>query len=101
MNFLCEYVLDQDYDPWFALEAKPNEPRGGIYFPTTGANRGFIAILDHPEMVGAMDAFKGAYTPAKASALKTHAFDRVAMGQRGMQYGKLDQLFNELLLGVR
>ena len=36
----------------FALEAKPNEPRGDIYFPTTGAYLGFIETLDHPEMVG-------------------------------------------------
>ena len=36
----------------FALEAKPNEPRGDIYLPTTGAMLGFIATLDHPEMVG-------------------------------------------------
>ncbi len=51
-NFLCEYSLDQKYDYKFALEAKPNEPRGDIYLPTTGAMLGFIATLDHPEMVG-------------------------------------------------
>jgi len=226
LNFLCEYVLDQDYDLKFALEAKPNEPRGDIYFPTTGAYLGFIETLDHPEMVGvnpevahehmaglnfmhavaqaweagklfhidlndqnyarfdqdwrfgaqnlkqafflvkfledvgyegsrhfdahayrtediegvkgfargcmrtylilkdkaerfaadaeiqgllaeihaddgSMDEFKGTYTPEKAAALKAHAFDRLALGQRGMQYEKLDQLVNELLLGVR
>ncbi|HSE32880.1 MAG TPA: xylose isomerase [Pyrinomonadaceae bacterium] len=52
LNFLCEYSLDQGYDYRFALEAKPNEPRGDIYLPTTGAMLGFIATLDHPEMVG-------------------------------------------------
>ena len=52
LNFLCEYALDQEYDLKFALEAKPNEPRGDIYLPTTGAMLGFIATLDHPEMVG-------------------------------------------------
>jgi xylose isomerase len=52
MNFLCEYVVDQAYDLKFALEAKPNEPRGDIYFPTTGAYLGFIETLDRPEMVG-------------------------------------------------
>jgi xylose isomerase len=226
MNFLCEYVLDQGYDLKFALEAKPNEPRGDIYFPTTGAYLGFIETLDHPEMVGVnpevahehmaglnflhavaqaweagklfhidlndqnytrfdqdwrfgaqnlkqafflvkfledvgyqgsrhfdahafrtedyggvkdfargcmrtylilkekadqfradveiqrlldeiraddgtMDAFKGAYTTAKATALKAYAFDRLALGQRGMKYEKLDQWVNELLMGVR
>ena len=52
INFLTEYVRDQRYDMVFALEAKPNEPRGDIYLPTTGAMLGFIATLDHPEMVG-------------------------------------------------
>lgn len=52
INFLCEYVLDQGYDLKFALEAKPNEPRGDIFLPTTGAMLGFIPTLDHPEMIG-------------------------------------------------
>ena len=52
MNFLCEYALDKKYDLRFALEAKPNEPRGDIYNPTTGHMLAFIATLDHPEMVG-------------------------------------------------
>jgi xylose isomerase len=52
LNFLCEYSIDQGYDYKFALEAKPNEPRGDIYLPTTGAMLGFIATLDHSEMVG-------------------------------------------------
>jgi xylose isomerase len=226
MNFLCEYVIDQNYDLKFALEAKPNEPRGDIYLPTTGAYLGFIETLDHPEMVGvnpevahehmaglnfmhvvaqaweagklfhidlndqnyarfdqdwrfgaqnlkqafflvkfledvgyegsrhfdahafrtediegvkdfarncmrtylilkekaeqfnadseiqgllaeinaddgSMNAFKGAYTAQKAAALKKHTFDREALGARGLRYEKLDQLVNELLLGLR
>jgi xylose isomerase len=52
MNFLTEYVRDQKFDLVFALEAKPNEPRGDIYLPTTGAMLGFIGTLAHPEMVG-------------------------------------------------
>jgi len=52
MNFLCEYALDQGYKLKFALEAKPNEPRGDLYNATTGHMLGFIATLDHPEMVG-------------------------------------------------
>ncbi|MDX1615137.1 MAG: hypothetical protein R3300_12565, partial [Candidatus Promineifilaceae bacterium] len=40
------------YDMKFALEAKPNEPRGDIFLPTTGAMLGFIATLDHADMVG-------------------------------------------------
>ncbi|MGD9030886.1 MAG: TIM barrel protein, partial [Anaerolineae bacterium] len=49
LNFLCEYSIDQGYAYRFALEAKPNEPRGDIYLPTTGAMLGFIETLDHAE----------------------------------------------------
>lgn len=57
LNYLCEYVLDQGYDMKFALEAKPNEPRGDIYFSTTGAYLGLIPTLDHPELVGVNPEF--------------------------------------------
>ena len=40
------------YDYKFALEAKPNEPRGDIFLPTSGHMLAFIYTLDHPEMVG-------------------------------------------------
>lgn len=226
LNFLCEYVIDQGYNLKFALEAKPNEPRGDIYLATTGHMLAFIETLDHPEMVGvnpevahehmaglnflhaiaqaweagklfhidlndqafgrydqdlrfgshniksafflvkfledvgyegsrhfdahayrtedyegvkefargcmrtylilkekaerwnadpeiqallaeihaddgSTDPFKGRYTPEKAAALKMAAFDRVALGQRGLTYERLDQLTIEILLGVR
>jgi xylose isomerase len=52
LNFFCEYALDKQYELEFALEAKPNEPRGDIYNPTIGHMLAFIATLDHPEMVG-------------------------------------------------
>ncbi len=52
LNFLCEYVLNQGYGLKFALEAKPNEPRGDIYNATTGHMLAFIETLDYPEMVG-------------------------------------------------
>ncbi len=226
MNFLCEYVLDKKYGMKFALEAKPNEPRGDIYNSTTGHMLAFINTLDHPEMVGvnpevahehmaglnfshgvaqaldvgklfhidlndqafgrydqdlrfgaanlksafflvklledrhydsfrhfdahayrsedyegvkdfargcirtylilkekaahwnadqeiqgivkeinaddgAMDKFFGKYSSSKASDLKAHAFDRVTIAKRGMKYELLDQLTNEILMGVR
>jgi xylose isomerase len=52
INYLCEYSLDQGYGYRFALEAKPNEPRGDIYMPTTAAYLALITTLDHPEIVG-------------------------------------------------
>jgi xylose isomerase len=52
LNFLCEYSMAQGYGYRFALEPKPNEPRGDIYLPTIGHALAFIHTLDHPEMVG-------------------------------------------------
>lgn len=52
VNYLCEYSVDRKYGFRFALESKPNEPRGDIYMATTGAYLGFIPTLAHPEMVG-------------------------------------------------
>jgi xylose isomerase len=226
MNYLCEYVIDRGYDLKFALEAKPNEPRGDIYNATTGHMLAFIETLDHPEMVGVnpevahehmaglnfthgvaqaleagklfhidlndqafgrydqdfrfgavnlksafflvklledynydgsrhfdahayrtedtegvkdfargcmrtylilkekvarfnqdteiqallaeinaddgeMARFTGAYSSEKAAALKAYTFDRPALGARGLGYERLDQLVNELLLGIR
>jgi xylose isomerase len=226
LNFLCEYATDQHYDLKFALEAKPNEPRGDLYLATTGHMLAFINSLDHPEMVGvnpemaheqmaglnflhgvaqAWEAGKlfhidlndqnfarydqdfrfgshnvkqafflvkfledvgysgsrhfdahayrtedyegvkdfargcmrtylilkataarwnadpeiqalrqeieaadpeaaallGGYSADKAAQLKAHSFDRVALGERGLQYEKLDQLTVEVLLGAR
>lgn len=226
LNFLTHFCKDRGYDLRFALEAKPNEPRGDIYLPTTGAMLGFIETLDHSEMVGvnpevahekmaglsfvhalaqAWDAKKlfhvdlndqagprydqdfrfgssdlkgafhlvrflescgyegprhfdahahrtedvdgvkdfargcmrtylalkqkaeqmrddaeiqallteigaqdpvssallGDYTPARATELLAHSFDRVQIAQRGMQYERLDQLVTDLLLGLR
>jgi xylose isomerase len=52
IDFLCEYVIDQGYGMRFALEPKPNEPRGDIFLPTVGHALAFISQLAHPDMVG-------------------------------------------------
>ena len=52
INFLCEYSISRKYGYRFAFEAKPNEPRGHIYFAVTGSYLAFIPTLDHPEMCG-------------------------------------------------
>jgi xylose isomerase len=52
IDYLCEYSIEQKYGYRFALEAKPNEPRGDIYMATTGNYLGLIPTLAHPEMVG-------------------------------------------------
>ena len=54
LDFLCGYVRDRKYDLRFALEAKPNEPRGDLYLPTTGHMLHLISTLapEHEPMVG-------------------------------------------------
>jgi xylose isomerase len=52
IDFLAGYVQDQGYAIRFALEPKPNEPRGDTFLPTIGHTLAFIETLDHAEMVG-------------------------------------------------
>src|SRR3954451_10598350 len=52
IDVLSDYVVDQGYDMRFALEPKPNEPRGDIFLPTVGHALHFIEMLKRPEMVG-------------------------------------------------
>jgi xylose isomerase len=52
LDMLAAYVIDRGYDIRFALEPKPNEPRGDILLPTIGHALGFISTLEHHEMVG-------------------------------------------------
>ncbi|GAA3723942.1 xylose isomerase [Spinactinospora alkalitolerans] len=51
-DVLCGYVRDKGYDLRFAVEPKPNEPRGDVLLPTVGHAMAFINELEHPEMVG-------------------------------------------------
>ena len=51
-NLLGEFVTDRGYDIKFAIEPKPNEPRGDILLPTAGHAMAFIETLDRPELVG-------------------------------------------------
>nr|WP_203929533.1 xylose isomerase [Virgisporangium ochraceum] len=52
VDILCQYVREQGYDIRFALEPKPNEPRGDILLPTIGHALAFINSLEEPDRVG-------------------------------------------------
>jgi xylose isomerase len=52
VDLLTQYVIDQGYGLRFAIEPKPNEPRGDILLPTVGHALAFISNLEHPELVG-------------------------------------------------
>ncbi len=95
LNFLCEYVRAQNYDMRFALEAKPNEPRGDLYLPTTGHMLHFITTLDHPEMVGvnpevAHETMAGlSMTHAVAQAMEAGKLFHIDLN--GQKIGRYDQ----------
>jgi len=52
MNLLCEFVIERGIDIRFAIEPKPNEPRGDILLPTIGHAMAFIERLEYPHLVG-------------------------------------------------
>ncbi len=52
LDILCQYVRDRGYGIRFAIEPKPNEPRGDIFLPTIGHALAFINTLEYPDMVG-------------------------------------------------
>ena len=95
INFLCEYVRAQRYDLRFALEPKPNEPRGDIFLPTVGHMLAFIYTLDHPEMVGlnpevAHDTMPGLdFSHAVAQALEAGKLFHIDLN--GQKPGRFDQ----------
>lgn len=97
MNFFCEYVLDQGYDLKFALEAKPNEPRGDIYNATTGHMLAFIETLEHPDMVGvnpevAHEHMAGLnFTHSVAQALEVRKLFHIDLNDQA--FGRYDQDF--------
>jgi len=57
IDVLAQYVRERGYGLRFALEPKPNEPRGDIFLPTVGHALHFIETLEHPEMVGVNPEF--------------------------------------------
>ena len=95
INFLCEYVRAQGYDLQFALEPKPNEPRGDIFLPTVGHMLAFIYTLDHPDMVGlnpevAHDTMPGLdFSHAVAQALESGKLFHIDLN--GQKPGRFDQ----------
>ena len=52
VNLFAQYVTDKGYDIRFAIEPKPNEPRGDILLPTVGHAMAFISTLEKPELFG-------------------------------------------------
>ena len=97
LNFLAEYDLAQGYNFKFALEPKPNEPRGDIYLPTVGSALGFIATLDKSEKFGvnpeyAHDTMAGLnFVHAVAQAIDAGKLFHIDLN--GQKPGRYDQDF--------
>jgi xylose isomerase len=95
LNFLCEYSLAQGYRYRFAIEPKPNEPRGDIFLPTIGHALALIYTLDHPEMVGlnpevAHDTISGLdFTHGVAQALEAGKLFHIDLNAQ--KPGRFDQ----------
>lgn len=97
IDFLCDYAVESGYDFRFALEAKPNEPRGHMYFPTTGHYLAFIPTLKRPEMVGvnpevAHEHMAGLnFVHAVAAALEAGKLFHIDLNDQ--EFGRYDQDF--------
>lgn len=93
LNLLGEYVTDKGYDIRFAIEPKPNEPRGDILLPTVGHALAFITTLDRPELFGlnpevGHEQMAGLnFVAAIAQALDHGKLFHIDLnGQRGIKY---------------
>ena len=93
VNLLCDYVTDKGYDIRFAIEPKPNEPRGDILLPTVGHALAFITTLERPELVGinpevGHEQMAGLnYAAGIAQALYQGKLFHIDLnGQRGVKY---------------
>ena len=105
LNILCEYARERKYDVRFALEPKPNEPRGDLFLPTVGHALAFIERLEHPEMVGlnpefAHETMSGlSFHHAVAQTIWTGKLFHIDLN--GQRIGKFDQDFRFGSEGIR
>ena len=52
IDMLAQYSIDKGYGMRFAIEPKPNEPRGDILLPSIGHALAFINECEHADMIG-------------------------------------------------
>lgn len=93
INLLTQYVTDKGYGIRFAIEPKPNEPRGDILLPTLGHALAFISTLEHPDLVGlnpevGHEQMAGLnFTAGVAQVLDSGKLFHIDLnGQRGIKY---------------
>jgi xylose isomerase len=97
IDFLCEYSIENKYGYKFAFEAKPNEPRGHMYFAVTGSYLALIPTLGHPEMCGVNPEF--AHETMAGLNFVHHVAQAIEMGKlfhidlNDQEFGRYDQDF--------
>jgi xylose isomerase len=105
VNICCAHVRDRCYDMRFALEPKPNEPRGDMFLPTVGHALAFINELEWPDMVGlnpefAHETMSGlSFHHAVAQTLWHGKLFHIDLN--GQRIGKFDQDFRFGSEGIR
>jgi xylose isomerase len=118
--FLVKFLEDVGYDGsrHFDAHAYRTEDRDGVKDFARGCIRTYLMLREKARQWngdseiaallaqinaddGTMSQYQGAYSAAKAAALKSASFDRQALGQRGLAYERLDQLTIDVLLGLR
>jgi xylose isomerase len=105
VNICCAHVRDRCYDMRFALEPKPNEPRGDMFLPTVGHALAFINELEWPDMVGlnpefAHETMSGlSFHHAVAQTLWHGKLFHIDLN--GQRTGKFDQDFRFGSEGIR
>jgi xylose isomerase len=105
VDLCCAYVRDRGYDLRFALEPKPNEPRGDILLPTVGHALAFVERLEWPDMVGlnpefAHETMSGlSFTHAVAQTLWHGKLFHIDLNAQ--RIGKFDQDFRFGSEGLR
>jgi xylose isomerase len=105
VNLLAQYAIDRGYGIRFAIEPKPNEPRGDILLPTVGHALAFISTLERPELFGLNPEFGHEqmtglnFVAAIQQALEAGKLFHIDLnGQRGMKYDQ-DLCFGHADLG--
>ncbi len=118
--FLVKFLEQVGYDGprHFDAHAYRTENLAGVRDFAAGCMRTYLILKEKAERFdadpeiqallaeinaddGSMTSFLGGYTPEKSTSLKNYRFDRAALGARGLNYERLDQLVIELLVGVR
>ncbi|HZZ45076.1 MAG TPA: xylose isomerase [Tepidisphaeraceae bacterium] len=105
IDFLCDYNKEQGLGYKFAFEAKPNEPRGHMYFAVTGSYLALIPTLKYPEMCGVNPEV--AHEHMAGLNFVHHVAQAIEMGKlfhidlNDQEFGRYDQDFRFGMVNIK